>query len=499
MNFLWMIKTESYKRGILLSVIFNIIAKGILFLLTIFIAGFFGSNIKTDIYFFVYGEMVLLSGFISAVDTAVLIPQSMQLREKEGADQAMALLNYFFYIYFLIGILFVAIMFLFGTTIFELVSKFSATDIQLYRNYFLAGSIYFLFMLLTNFANAILTSLKFFTIPMIISGINSCIVIASILLLHRQLNVLSVFIGGIAAYSFNLVLLIVVMKKKAGWNFFIAAAPKQKKIWSNIGYTQMGQLATFASSFFPLFLLSGFGNGAISVMNYGKNIADIPNTLVTAQLANVNGIKLNEQFARHDETGMNDTFITSSRLLVFILVPLSCFMFVFAQPIVELFYKRGIFTEAAVMSSAVFLQLFSISIFSIGINAVVTRIFNAMQAIKQAFIYQVVLNIVLIIAIWLFTKQYGAYGYPYGIILINMVNFIGMYFICKKIFKSITYSSLLSYSAMVIALNLPVAVLLFYMQSASGLGSFYKLILGFCIYLFAVLLMSRIKKISTGY
>ena len=139
-------------------------------------------------------------------------------------------------------------MFLFGTTIFELVSKFSATDIQLYRNYFLAGSIYFLFMLLTNFANAILTSLKFFTIPMIISGINSCIVIASILLLHRQLDVLSVFIGGIAAYSFNLMLLIVVMKKKTGWNFFIAAAPKQKKIWSNIGYTQMGQLATFAST-----------------------------------------------------------------------------------------------------------------------------------------------------------------------------------------------------------------------------------------------------------
>ena len=499
MNFLWMIKTESYRKGVLLSVIFNIIAKGILFLLTIFIARFFGSNIKTDIYFFVYGAMVLLSGFVSAVDTAVLIPQSMQLREKEGAGPANALLNYFFCIYFFIGLLFVGIIFLFGTTIFELVSKFSTTDIQLYRNYFLTGSIYFFFMLLTNFTNAILTSLKFFTVPMIISGINSCIVITSILLLHQQLDVLSVLIGGIAAYSFNLFLLIVFMNKKINWNFFIVAAPAQKNIWNNIGYTELGQLATFASSFFPLYLLSGFGNGVISMMNYGKNIADIPNTLVTGQLTNVNGIKLNEQYARHDKAGMNDTFMATSKLLVFILVPLSCFMFVFAQPIVELFYKRGIFTEAAVMSSAVFLQLFSISIFSIGINAVVTRIFNAMQAIKQAFIYQVVLNIVLIIAIWLFTKQYGAYGYPCGIILVNMINFIGMYFILKIIFRSITYSSLLSYSTMVIGLNLPVAVLLFYLQSTSGLGSFYKLILGFCIYLFALLLMSRIKKISINY
>ena len=54
MNFLWLIKTESYKRGMLLSVIFNIISKGILLLLTILVAGYFGSNIKTDIYFFIY-------------------------------------------------------------------------------------------------------------------------------------------------------------------------------------------------------------------------------------------------------------------------------------------------------------------------------------------------------------------------------------------------------------------------------------------------------------
>ncbi|MCX6313265.1 MAG: hypothetical protein NTX08_00865, partial [Sphingobacteriales bacterium] len=182
MNLISRLKTESFARGMWLSVVFNILAKGILFLLTILLAAYFGSDIKTDIYFFVYGSMVLLAGFINAIDHAVLIPQSMRLRQSNGDEAAMAFLNYFLRIYIFIGLAFVVLMYFFGTRIFGWMSKFSETDIELYRNYFLLGSCYFFFLLLTNYINAILSSLKYFTIPMIISGINSCVVIAGILL-----------------------------------------------------------------------------------------------------------------------------------------------------------------------------------------------------------------------------------------------------------------------------------------------------------------------------
>ena len=92
---MWLIKAESYKRGLTLSMVFNILAKGALFLLTICIASYFGSNIKTDIYFFVYSSMILLSGFINSIDIQVLIPESMRLRETEGTVAATAFLNYF--------------------------------------------------------------------------------------------------------------------------------------------------------------------------------------------------------------------------------------------------------------------------------------------------------------------------------------------------------------------------------------------------------------------
>ena len=496
MNFLWPIRNESYKKGLLLSVVFNIIAKAILFILTICIAGLFGSNIKTDIYFFVFGSMVLLSGFINNIDTMVLIPESMRLREKEGDIVAMAFLNYFFRLYILAGIVFIAGIFLLGTKLLGYVSRFSATDIITYKNYFLIGSFYFLFLVLTNYINNILTSLKFFTIPMIISGFNSFMVIAGIFLLHRKYDMESVFISGVAAYLLNLVILVLVMKKIVHWNFYTRAAGIRKKLWNNIAWTEAGQMVTLAGSFFPLFLLSGFGKGVISVMNYGKNIADIPNTIFTAQLASVSGIKLNEQFARNDRSGMNENFLKIAKLLVFILVPASCFMWVFAVPVVELFYKHGNFNDSSVLEAARFLQLLSLTIFSVGVNAIVTRLFIATQSIRQAFLYQVGMNLFLIGAIWVFSEFYGAYGYPYGTITMNILNYFMMYFICRKLSIPVTYSPLFKYTLIIILVNTMIAAILYFISPFIRISTAINLICFFILYLTVLLGINKKFKLN---
>ncbi len=499
MNFLRLIRSESYKRGTVLSVLFNIVSKGILFLLTIIIARYFGSSIKTDIYFFVYVAMILFSSFINSIDSAVLIPESMRLRQKEGNEKAAAFLNYFLLIYFIIGILFTVAMYFFGTTVFGLISKFSETDILAYRNYFWIGSCFFIFHVLTNYLNTILTSLKYFSLPMIISSIKSCIAIACIFLLKADYDVLSVFLAGLAAYAVNLIILLIIMQKVAGWKFIVKPTTIQRSVWSNIFYAQLGQCTTVASSMFPLYLLSGFGSGIISDMNYGKNIADIPNTLVTAQVSNVSGIKLNEQVARKDYTGMNDTFVRTSKLLVFILVPLGFYLFVFAKPVVELFYNSKNFSETAVSGSAIFLQLLAVTIFSIGVNTMVTRLFIAMQAIRQAFVYQVILNVLLIAVIWMCTQYYGAYGFAYGTIIIHVVNYFGMYFICSKLVAAVDYMAVLKYTGLIVLINgIIVTGLYFALQSVKAPGVLV-LISGFLVYLIILLIINKKFRLNTDF
>lgn len=494
----WWIKAESYKRGTLFSVLYNILSKGILFLLTIIIARYFGSNIKTDIYFFVFGAMLLFSGFINNIDAAVLIPESMRLREKNGDAAAMSFLNFFLWVYLSIGILFTAAMYLFGTKVYGLISRFSEEDILAYRNYFLTGSLFFIFHLLTNYINTILTSLRYFSVPMLVSSIKSAIAIICIFLLKGGYDVLSVFWGGLISYAFNLFFLLLILHRSAGWKFNFQLQRIGKKTGNNIFYASLGQAATLASSLFPLYLLSGFGSGVISVMNYGKNIADIPNTLVTTQIASVSGIKLNEEAARHNAAAMNDTFVSTSKMLVFILVPMGFFLFAFARPIVEFFYQSRHFTAGSITDAAVFLQLLAITLFSTGINAMVTRIFIAVQAIRQAFVYQVMLNILLIIVIWLCTRFYDAYGYPLGIIIINVVNYAGMYFICKKIAPAIDYMVVLKYSGLMILVNAFIAAALYFAMDFFPFGVVAKLLFGFLAYLLILLALNRRFHFNAG-
>jgi peptidoglycan biosynthesis protein MviN/MurJ (putative lipid II flippase) len=388
-------------------------------------------------------------------------------------------------------------MYFFGSTVFGLISKFSKADILAYHNYFWAGSFFFIFHVLTNYLNTILTSLKYFSVPMIISSIKSSIAIACIFLLKADYDVLAVFLAGLIAYAVNLVVLLVVMRKVAGWKFSVQTYRVKKTVWGNIFYAQLGQLTTVASSMFPLYLLSGFGSGIISDMNYGKNIADIPNTLVTSQFSNVSGIKLNEQVAQNDHAGMNDTFVRTSRLLVFILVPLGFYLFVFATPMVELFYRGKNFSADDAAGAAVFLKLLAVTIFSIGINTMVTRLFIALQAIRQAFVYQFVLNILLIISIWLCTQRYGAYGYPYGIIIMHIINCLGMYFICKKLLAVINYRSVLMYTGLIVLINAAICTCLYFGMQWVNAANLPLLVSGFLVYLIILLILNKKFRLNT--
>ena len=326
---------------------------------------------------------------------------------------------------------------------------------------------------------------------MIISGINSCVVIAGILLLHNQLDVLSVFISGIAAFIINLTLALILMKGKLGWKFGVYSVSISKKVLQNIGFAELGQMATMASSFLPLFILSGFGSGVVSLMNYGKNIADIPNSIITAQITSVSAIELNEEAAKNDQLAMQQIFFRTGKLLLYLLVPISFFMFLFSHPIVQLFYMRGNFSIAEVDGASEFLQWLSLAIFSIGINALVSRVFAAMQAIRQATNYQLSLNTLLFVLIWALTGKFGAIGYPYAVVLMNLINFILMYFLCKLLVSFINYITLVKYMVQVLLINASIAIPIYFGIPYLHLTILPMLIISFFVYLFALVMVNK--------
>lgn len=68
-----MIKSASYKKGVVVSTLLNIFAKGIGFLNTLIITFYFGVNAGTDIYFYILAVAALITGSINGIDYLVLV------------------------------------------------------------------------------------------------------------------------------------------------------------------------------------------------------------------------------------------------------------------------------------------------------------------------------------------------------------------------------------------------------------------------------------------
>ena len=76
------LKTESYRKGILLSSVFNIGGKSIAFIQQWLIGYFFGTHSSTDIFFFTYNIILFISYFFLNLSTSVLIPESINIRNQ---------------------------------------------------------------------------------------------------------------------------------------------------------------------------------------------------------------------------------------------------------------------------------------------------------------------------------------------------------------------------------------------------------------------------------
>lgn len=83
------LKTESYRKGILLSSVFNIGGKSIAFIQQ-WLIGYFLEHILVRISFFYLQYYIIYFLFFLNLSTSVLIPESINIRNQENEEKSMA-------------------------------------------------------------------------------------------------------------------------------------------------------------------------------------------------------------------------------------------------------------------------------------------------------------------------------------------------------------------------------------------------------------------------
>lgn len=481
-------KTTSYKTGAALAVGATAFWKLTSFLNSVLIALYFGAGADTDVYFY----LIMLIGFgvtfMQRLNNTILIPEAMFLAE-ENPRQSHRFLTLGFYFYVLLGLLLCVLGLTFPAGLMGLLSRFDAALLR--SDQVLLGAAFFLFAtnLLVYYLTAVAEMHKFFSVALL-SPLNAVCPLAALLLLGKQIGIISMVYGFLAANVLQIFLLVWLMKAKLHWDFAPRPCSIRSAARKNMLTGQTLAALDIVNSLLPLYMLSGMGAGVVSALNYCKQLTDSPSEIITNRITNVSKIELTENAARGQINVFNKNFLSTNHMLLFILTPLAVFSSYFAADIIGLFFERGQFTAQAAADTARFLRPLIFTVVLIVPSNLQGNTVVAWLKVKEAFPYML-FSALALMAGWLLLPQLGPHAYPYIVLGGFVLGFIVNAFLFKRYFPFVNYFrsfwELLRLLAINIIALLPAAAVRMFMGESD---CFLNLLFGGSVYMTALLLIS---------
>jgi putative peptidoglycan lipid II flippase len=493
-----MLKLESYKKGIVFSVFFNAVAKSLTFLSTILIAYYFGGGEKTDVYFFTYNFVFLISVFCMQAFGAIVVPEAMRIRTTEDPVKGMMVLNCFFVLFFLLGATISFLLSAFFPNSFLLISKFDSSLLNNQSLLVITMSSILPMIILTNMMTEAAASYKYFTVPMICQVLVNTSVILFIYFGSDKLDLLSISIGLAIAYFTNLILLVLFYRKVLHWHFGLDFKTITRSTWFNLLYSSTGNFFSAASNYVGLFLLSGLSAGAVSALNYSQRVADVPNNLVTTQFSAVAAIKFNELSANSAFAALNELTIKSSTFLMIALFPITGILILFPEQIITILYAHGNLDEMMVKRCGDMVMALGLMLPMQAINTIVTRILMATQKVRISFVYQICVCCITIGLTFVGVRLFGDLGYPIALTTSLGISTFAIYWMLRFAVPFLEYGKILRTYLQLGIIAISFALLTKYLYPFVNLNEILKVLafgLVYCGLYIGALYLTGYKKI----
>lgn len=475
-------KPVSYRTGAALAVASTAGWKLISFINSILIALYFGTRAETDVYFY----LIMLLGFgvtfMQRLNTAVLVPEAMFLHRSEPA-QAQKFLNFWLWGYFALALL----LALAGWTVAEpavaALSRFSPVVLQ--HDGALLACAFFLFAtnLLVSYLTSVCEMYKFFG-TVLLTPLNALCPLVSLLLFGRYAGITAMMYGFLAANLIQLLVFVCLMKTQLGWRFTPSLAPFHPRTRKNMAASQTMEIVGIANSLLPVYLISGFGAGLVSALNYAKQLADAPVEIVVNRVTNVSKIQLTEDASGEHFRSLNRHFLNTTHFLLFLLMPVAVFVSYYAYDVIALFFMRGQFTAQSARTATAFLQpLIFMTVLLVPVM-MQSNVISATRKVKESFPYLFTSGLIFTGMAFFGMQLWGAFSYPYLLLGANLIGFWINYFLFKKHFPYIKYMQWVLDFGRVLSINIVALFFSAWAQHAFNDNTpFIRLLFGGTVYL----------------
>jgi putative peptidoglycan lipid II flippase len=438
-----LIKKEPFVRGIVLSSSYNLVSKIVIFGTSLLLAKYFGAELKTDLFWFLYNTLWLLLTIFSSVHIAVIVPEAIHIREKEGGDKAMVFFTFFFYVFAIISITLMALLLIDPISSISVISKYDFAILNEYRSMIYCFAPLFPLILVTQYIIDVLNAYRYFTLPVLTGLFNNLLTLFLICVFHNVLDIFTMVLAIYLGYGLNLLHLIYLLKRDFSWNFKPKKVNLKRNFKVNLGVGLLGNIGNFLGKFMPHFLMTGAGAGLLTAFIYGQKMTNVPTEAITNQFSSVAAIRLNELVAQKNVEKLRIVFLRLCNILIFILVPIAVLFYFFAEEIVSFLYFRGAFGMDDVKNTAYFIRYMGFLVPLYGINTIVTRLYHAGQIITFSTIYSLTSNLLFIGFVWFAFSYWGIWGIPFAFLAQNVLNLGAAPIIIRKFFKGIGYGKVL--------------------------------------------------------
>jgi putative peptidoglycan lipid II flippase len=272
-----------------------------------------------------------------------------------------------------------------------------------------------IFFLCGSCFSAVLFMRKQFLVPALVSIVyNLFIIIGGVVLRARGIEG---FCWGVLAGAFvgNFLLPVLAVSSGGGlgvkWSVF---HPGLKRYFLVALPLMIGQSITVLDEQFVRIFGSLAGVGAISWLSYARRIMMVPVSVV-AQAAGVASYPfMAELFVKNELSGFYRTISSALQNVMTLLVPLSVWMVLIAEPTIRLIFQQGRFGVSDTAHTAQLLQVLLVCVSCWGYQQVLTRAFYARLDTLTPVVLGTTVTILMIPVFYLLTIRIGALGVAFA-------------------------------------------------------------------------------------
>lgn len=371
------------KKASILIIIVSILSKILGFVRETVLAAIYGAGNVSDAFIFAFGLPATLFSVIAAAFVTGFIPMYSRVEADEGEAVSGRFMNNILHVMLIFCLVVAAVFLLIPEPILGFLLPNATPDLMAYVLPFTQITVFSVFMtciiqLMTGF----LQLKNYFVFPMLM-GFPMNIVVILTILASRSMGEWILPFGILISYTIQAALIFTFSVKK-GFRYKPTLDLKDPNLRRMLFLAIPLIIGSSSATFGDLInkaIVSGY-EGGVSYLNYSTRLGGILQSVFGTAIISVAYPSLSRSIARNEVKETYKNFGDAVVSICLLIAPASLGLIVLAEPIVEVVYQRGAFTEADLAITVPVFIGYSVGLLALSLRDLFTRMFYSYQDMR---------------------------------------------------------------------------------------------------------------------